>query len=959
MMRKSFFALAAIAGFMFFSVMDLRAQSVPVADEDDLRAAIMGSETNLVITNDGFTLNGSVNISNYPSLYIHAASTPTNFSGSSSGQIFGITNSYVNFENIGFKNMDGNIFLRADGSNIIFDNAVFENNDSGSAETSFAFENSSTISFNGQTDFISNTGQRGGGFYAEESSVEFSDDVTFTGNKALFAVGGGFYAFLFSDVTFNGKAEFTGNSAVVDGGGAFGSMLYSTVNFNDAVAFTSNTAVNGGAFFVGLNGIANFNNSAEFNYNKAGGLGGAGYISESVINFSSSVAFTGNKAEAGGALAILMSTFDLSAGNAKFDKNEASATGGAVHIFASEATFQNAEFTDNKAGTAGGAIYVSGAEMLGQYGILNINTVNNGAADNKTIFQGNTVGGQSNAIYLDELSKTTFNTASGASVEMYDGIKSDTSTALMTVTGAGNFNLYADADLYNLELSAGNFNLSAGNAMNIVNLTADQNSVLNTQNASHSNIINVKNFNFDGTLKIDGGSGEGTDGDRVVAENAVLGTNSKLNIKTDASVDTSMDYRKRYYRVLNYEVVTGSFSIVTVNNDLSLASVSLTNEIMYADNWMTIALAGSRLYTDFSSLQGLSFNQLQVAKTFDRVSGDSSLSLDLDEQISAIDAMANDALKKSALLDASGYFLSNVIRSAATGSDRYDIYDRLKYHDMNAHNLSGFWAQARGRYDETEGDDNSRNKYKDSEIGALAGWDIMLEDRNMSFGFYGKYNKHDIKQENKNEATIEEMGLGFYGGYLKDEWEMKVLLSGSADNFETTRYIGFADRKAEGDFSGITLGMDLEGAIRSYVTEDVLLRPFVGLEVKHTSYDSFDEKHAGDLSLHTDSGDYSRSIVRIGLGISSDDDMAFEWYGNLEGKYLLTEDTPEITSAFASTSGNFKSKGAKEGSTIIGLTAGCSYTFLNNFKVFANANYQHAENNLNVYGNVGIRYMIK
>ena len=360
--------------------------------------------------------------------------------------------------------------------------------------------------------------------------------------------------------------------------------------------------------------------------------------------------------------------------------------------------------------------------------------------------------------------------------------------------------------------------------------------------------------------------------------------------------------------------------------------------------------------TNFSAIPGLSYNQTQAAKTFDRLSSQ-TISPDLSTQILYVDALPSDELK-AALLDASGYFLANVIRSAASENERQNIYSKIKYHDIDVRNLKGVWVQGKVQGSEFSEDDNSRNKYQSFETGVLAGWDTVFSGQSLVLGVYGRYNKYDIKQDVKNKAEIEGFGFGIYGGLLTDELELKAMVSGSYDNFTTARYISFADRKADADFSGMTIDVDFEGAIRSYVTESVILRPLAGIEIKSANYGSFNEKNAGDLSLKVSGSNYLRGTARIGLGVGSDDDAQLEWYAGVEGRHLLTEAEPEITAAFFGTSEDFESKGAKEGSTIIGLAAGSSYRISDNFKISANAGYQSADGYQNIFGSLGIRYLL-
>jgi predicted outer membrane repeat protein len=912
---------------------NLHAQT-SITNETGLYQAISAKDDDLLIQG-GFALNNTVNISNYPShLFMRAASVPTSFSGNSSTMVFDVSGSSVSFENIGFKNMQGNVFIKSENSTLNFENAAFENNDSGYDYSAFVFNEGSKVNFSGETVFAFNKGFYGGGFYAEGVEMEFNGKTVFENNQSMSA-GGGFV----SQWSLN-------------------TLERSVINFNDEVIFASNTAsLSGGAFFATTSDI-NFNNSATFQNNKSGSEGGAALISGASVNFNGFTLFEKNQASGnGGALAVntdILYTVNLSAVS-EFKENEAGGAGGAIYVKESVVTLQNASFTNNKA-AAGGAVFLVGDADYESYAQLNINTVNNGATDNKTVFQGNTAGGVSNALHLAEYSSVTFITASGAAVEMYDGIKSGTDTAFMIVSGAGNFNLYADADIYNLDLKSGVFNLSASNKLDVVNLNADKDSVLNMKNSSVSNVINVKNFNFNGTLKVDGGE-EDNSGDKIVAENVFLGADSKLDIQTDAAVTAEKNYRKRYYKTLEYAVRVGSFSAITLNDGLSLSALSIGSEVFYGDNWLTVSLTGNDISTKFSKISGLSYNQLQVAETFDKISSSQTISADLDERIAEIDAFGTDDIKKSALFDVSGYFLANVIRSAAVGSEKQEIYNRIRYQDMNAHNLCGIWAQARAQSSEIYEDENSRNKYKDYAAGALAGWDMMFDKSGFLLGIYGKYDKHEIKQDLRNEATLEESGGGIYAGVLKDDWEIKTLISASADNFVTSRYVTFANRTAKAEFSAVTVAADFEGAIRAYVTEDILFRPFVGIEFKNTAYESFTEKNAGDLSLNVNDGNYSRSSARIGLGIGSDEDVTFEWYAAVEGKYLLTPETPEITSSFIAAPETFKSKGAREGSTIIGLGAGASYRLFNIFKIFMSASYQYADGYQNIYGTAGLRCM--
>jgi len=789
------------------------------------------------------------------------------------------------------------------------------------------------ITFNGSVLFDSNSASgNGGGFYAMASELNFNSGVSFLSNRSQ-SKGGGFYAegSFFNpsamNITFSGDTLFDSNNASSDGGGFYANAA--SITFDGNVSFDSNTSqANGGAFSV----------------------------SGSNLSFNGSSLFTSNQALSGGALTILDSNVTF-AKNAYFAGNKASDKGGAVYAYADDSqisqmqlNFSNTVFTGNQAGTQGGAIYAVGyaTNTVTNFAEININTADNGGGDNKTVFQGNTAGGQSNAFYLDNFSTMNFITSAGASVEMYDSMAS-TDNAYVVVRGAGDFNMYADSDLNDLYINGGNFNFKNGAVLTVRFFTADSGSTVNMR-GNASNRISAGTFNFDGALKIDG-----SETGNITASAAILGSNSSLDIMTDV---TDKNYRQRIYKILGYGTLTGDFSQVTLNDGSSISDLADTYFYNNSDNgWITLTMNGLIKSTSFSGLAGESFNQRQTARTLDNLSLTVPGGSDLDTMITALDSLGyGSSAQRDGLAALSGYFIANVIRSASMQNDSREIYDRIKYQVNDAKNPNGVWVQARGQYTSISSNDNSPDEYRDAGGGVLAGWDKIADASGALGGLFMKYNNQSINQ-GRNSASAESFGGGIYGGLIKEQWELKAMVSGDYGNFDTSRYIDFAQRTADGNFNGLTLGFDIEGAFVTYVSETVYLRPFAGLEFKNTNYDGFQEKGAGDLSLSVKGDNYSRSLARIGINAVSDAESDFEWYGGVDGQYVLNGDEPQIDSSFGGTNVIFASKGAKEGDIIFGVSGGVSYRFLKNMKTFANLSFHASDSYTDIYGNVGLRYM--
>ena len=107
------------------------------------------------------------------------------------------------------------------------------------------FVDGSNLSFTGNSSFIGNSADAGGGIYAVTSSnVTIFGNTTFIGNSATFGIGGGVYVNYYSNVYISGNTTFIGNSAY-DGGGIY-ARFNSNVIISGNTTFIGNSAHDGG-----------------------------------------------------------------------------------------------------------------------------------------------------------------------------------------------------------------------------------------------------------------------------------------------------------------------------------------------------------------------------------------------------------------------------------------------------------------------------------------------------------------------------------------------------------------------------------------------------------------------------------------------------------------------------------------------------------------------------------------
>ncbi|MCL2485296.1 MAG: autotransporter domain-containing protein [Endomicrobia bacterium] len=787
----------------------------------------------------------------------------------------------------------------------------------------------------------------GGAMYIAWSTASFTSAI-FSGNISD-SNGGAIWAYD-STMNFGGSAIFSGNQSVGGHGGAIdanGSFITFIAGSNDDIFFLNNQAdIYAGAIHATGETVMSFSGrNISFDNNRAdlgtaGSFAGAVYVMSSSMSFNlgNNISFTNNYGNnGGGAMNLYVSQADFTAGNnISFVNNRAyTGEGGALAVWMSSAFFsaQSISFSGNKSATDGGALYISAGSLV------NFNTL---SSDLAILFEDNYAGSSLNDIYLGN-GVLNYNAASG-NIILTNGMKVDgDGSGIINKTGTGSFVLGGETIIKNAA-----FNITGGNVVLLDNANFTGTSMvlpgttLDMQNDT-VNTITVGVFSSTVNTKMDIWSNG--DHDKVIAGMATVGGN--LDIKARVG-----RYDNKAYEIIlstSLPNVLGLFTSTSTNAPLEF---TFNN---YASTNAVILIVDGVFKSTFSEIKMLSSNQRGMANVFDELSVADMITDDLADIIT--NAMDWDQDAQAALLSqASGFFLSNVIRNAAADNPNNEIYDKIRNHLIEDKTNGGVWTQVKGGVETFKENDNSLQDYKDSSWGLMAGYDRYIAEKGLMWGAFVRFVGNNISQGDSS-ASGNKKGIGAYGGYIQDEWELKAMLLGSFDNFNTERRIAILDRTAKGEAEAFTMNADIEGAWSVEVEDNMNVKPYLGFELQNVNYKGFKESGAGGLNLDVKGGNYVRSTMRLGTGIEYN---MTEWrvYGKLEGKYLMSGKEPEIESVFEGTNVSFTSRGTEEGKVQLGLGLGGDIVIAEGWKLFANMNYYTAARYQNIYGHVGVRYML-
>jgi outer membrane protein OmpA-like peptidoglycan-associated protein len=692
----------------------------------------------------------------------------------------------------------------------------------------------------------------------------------------------------------------------------------------------------GGIFYINANsggyrGI--FEQSAGKTIVSSSSFGGAHNISSgSVLEFATGSAFT-----SGSSYALNNATMTISANNnLTFDgqikgtaQSEINKTGNGILTLTGNNGGYKGTFTQHSGKTVVSSVSFGGKHIINNGGELEF-------ATGSSFADGSSYALNDSSMTISANSDLTFKGEVGGN-------------GVINKTGDGKLTLEGNVSFANGTFNARNGELAFANQAGYTGkaLNADG-AVLNMQNNS-ADEIKAGKFTSNTNLKIDIFSGGSND--KITAALANIGGN--IDIKAGVG-----SYNNISYDLIIATGGAGSLSGVFISS--SINNPELKYELIYINDIVRLVINGV-LSSRFSDLGNLTYNQTQTAQTFDKMSPTSTgdwnkiLSQMNNKKISGT---AEDIAEvKSFLAHTSGYFLANVVRNAAADSPSAEIYDKIRNHLDEYKTNGGLWIQAKGGTELFKEDKNSIKDYKDLSLGVMFGYDRFVLEKvlggDLTYGIYARINKDTITQ-GLNKADGNKNGIGVYGGYAWNMFELKAMLLGSYDKFSLEREVMGA--KAKSDINAVTLSADIEGALKISLSGALTLKPYLGLEIANTMYGAFKERNAGIYNLDTRKGHYLRSAARIGAGLDYEKGK-WIWYANAEGKYLIDGNKPEIKSVFENTDIEFYSRGSQEGRVALGAGVGAEKRISKHWKLFANAKYYFAERYESISGNIGVRYL--
>ena len=252
--------------------------------------------------------------------------------------------------------------IRASNSSVICEGiCIFINNSAEYGGGGVSLENSTAL-YEGKSTFMNNSAEYGGGMAAGLSNLMFNGNITFSSNRASYT-GGGIDVQNSVMSCYEGNSTFINNSAEHGGGMAAG---LSNLMFNGNITFSSNRAsYTGGGIDVQNSVMSCYEGNSTF-INNSAEYGGGIAADESNLMFTGNVTFSSNRASyAGGGIVVQKSVVSCCEGNSTFINNSAVEYGGGIYAaYESNLMFTgNVTFSSNRATYAGGGIVVQNGTL--------------------------------------------------------------------------------------------------------------------------------------------------------------------------------------------------------------------------------------------------------------------------------------------------------------------------------------------------------------------------------------------------------------------------------------------------------------------------------------------------------------------------------------------------------------------------------------------------------------------
>ena len=790
-----------------------------------------------------------------------------------------------------------------------------------------------------------------------------------------------------------GNAVFSGNIAGGDGGAIYNAGIITLTSDSGDIVFENNTA-NGAANDIYNDGTLNISGSLN-DVIINGGISGTGDIEKSgsgrlLINGDSSL-FTGTMNQTGGLVlvtdAFFAGTSNVSNGTIELAQGSSLTSGsvialadmGQLNITTNDnITLEDGQIKgyDGGSGTDYGTINKSGS------GTLNVGYDYSGFLGTFMQAKGNTVVtsdffGGDNIVAGGTLSFEDGGTITSAVQLGAEGIIEFDQTGNYTlgandITGYngtyGTINKKNDGTLNiagNNSGFMGTFNIQAGvvSPVNDVNLTfgkfvIEDGGKYSTVTGNADQTTAVGDALIAGELDID------VDLDTLTADKITAvaglktGASGTVEIQGTSSLNLNIVGSRPFDMIGMYAItlaegnggVTGEFGNYPSN------SILPGYEIRYFSDRVDFMFGKSSNF--LNNIAKLTHNQTEVARAFDALSTYVATG-EMIAMLNQIDTMANDTLKKAALDQLSGAFLANALTLGAVRNGAEELYYRIKPRICEGDGLisRSIWGQVYANGIKYSEDIESINDFTSAGYGAQIGADL-LRGENALGGVYAGYGMNKLEQ-GKDNADMNDANVGVYGAWFGNVINVKGSLTGGMQNYETEREITFAGYKTKAEFNTYSVRADAQAEYIIGITENLNLKPFIGVQSGYVMNDKIEEKDGGPANLVVDAGSYMRLVGLAGLGISGDigEEKRFNWQARAYAGYIAVGAKPEFDGYFKEYADEeINIWGADEKEIYGGLGLGGEYLISKKLSVYANVNAEMGENMSGYYGNLGVNY---
>jgi hypothetical protein len=231
-------------------------------------------------------------------------------------------------------------------------------------------------------------------------------------------------------------------------------------------------------------------------------------------------------------------------------------------------------------------------------------------------------------------------------------------------------------------------------------------------------------------------------------------------------------------------------------------------------------------------------------------------------------------------------FIPNVVKSVGSEEERKYVYKNIGEREEGEKNR--VWIEGINEVKNYGEDENSIGKYSDNKVGTIIGY--VKEVGEGKLGMYMKGSKHEMNQGGGNSGEVVNVGLGVCGGY-GEKVEVKWLAYVSGNKYRTERE--WEEGKAKGEFSGLEVGVDVEGGMKVKSGCIGIVKPYIGIGARKSSYGKIEEK--GSLvDVKIEEGSYERCVGRIGVEGRREISRKVEIVGRVEYERVIKGERGEV-----------------------------------------------------------------